>query len=229
MAAAERHSETDSASAYFGLLLERAIEAGRQGNYAISAALSARQSGSEVITLGANSLFGDRDPTGHAEMNAIRLAHRLGHAHEESLVDVPSSDVVIRDAADERSEMVLYTTLEPCPMCTVAIINSGINRVVIAAEDPEAGSLSPQRLGSLPPLWPELADSIGLEVCFAQSQDPTQAMTYLEPQLRSELIEVFLHSRESLDQALADGGVLDLRAIQAYAERARQPASGRTR
>jgi tRNA(adenine34) deaminase len=35
----------------------------------------------------------------------------------------------------------LYVTLEPCPMCCGAIINSRIKKVVIAANDPKAGAM----------------------------------------------------------------------------------------
>lgn len=35
----------------------------------------------------------------------------------------------------------MYVTLEPCPMCTGAIINSRIRKVVCAAPDPKAGAL----------------------------------------------------------------------------------------
>ena len=34
---------------------------------------------------------------------------------------------------------VLYVTLEPCPMCSGAIINSRLKRVVYGARDPKAG------------------------------------------------------------------------------------------
>ena len=34
----------------------------------------------------------------------------------------------------------LYVTLEPCPMCTGACINSRIGRIVYAAKDPRAGA-----------------------------------------------------------------------------------------
>ena len=34
----------------------------------------------------------------------------------------------------------LYVTLEPCPMCSGAIINSRIKRLVYGADDPKAGS-----------------------------------------------------------------------------------------
>lgn len=36
-------------------------------------------------------------------------------------------------------EATLYVTLEPCPMCAGAIINSRIKRVVFGAHDPKAG------------------------------------------------------------------------------------------
>ncbi len=35
----------------------------------------------------------------------------------------------------------MYVTLEPCPMCCGAIINSRIRRVVFAAKDPKAGAM----------------------------------------------------------------------------------------
>ena len=38
------------------------------------------------------------------------------------------------------SECSLYVTLEPCPMCTGAIINSRISNLTYGASDPKAGS-----------------------------------------------------------------------------------------
>jgi len=38
-------------------------------------------------------------------------------------------------------ECELYVTLEPCPMCTGAIINSRIERIYFGAFDPKAGAL----------------------------------------------------------------------------------------
>lgn len=40
------------------------------------------------------------------------------------------------------SGCALYVTLEPCPMCAGAIINSRLDRVVFGAYDPKAGSVS---------------------------------------------------------------------------------------
>lgn len=39
------------------------------------------------------------------------------------------------------SGCTLYVTLEPCPMCAGAIINSRLDRVVFGAKDPRAGAL----------------------------------------------------------------------------------------
>lgn len=39
------------------------------------------------------------------------------------------------------SDCTLYVTLEPCPMCTGALINARIGRVVFAAKDPRAGAM----------------------------------------------------------------------------------------
>lgn len=62
------------------------------------------------------------DPTGHAELTAIREAAKvLGRWR-------------LHDAT-------LYVTLEPCPMCAGAIVNARIPRLVYGATDPKAGAV----------------------------------------------------------------------------------------
>jgi tRNA(adenine34) deaminase len=62
------------------------------------------------------------DPTAHAEIVAIREASRL--------------------LKSWRLEGVtLYTTLEPCPMCAEAILQSRITKVIFGAYDPRSGAL----------------------------------------------------------------------------------------
>ena len=63
----------------------------------------------------------------------------------------------------------LYVTLEPCPMCAGAIINSRVKRVIYGAKDPKAGSC-----GSLTNLFempynhkPEVVSGILEEECSA--------------------------------------------------------------
>jgi tRNA(Arg) A34 adenosine deaminase TadA len=67
-----------SASDYFARLAAAAEDARGNGNYAIAAALVVRHAGTELILLGRNTLFASGDPTGHAEINAIRHACRIG-------------------------------------------------------------------------------------------------------------------------------------------------------
>lgn len=56
----------------------------------------------------------------------------------------------------------LYVTLEPCPMCAGAIINSRIERLVYGAPDLKAGSVSSVvRLFDLPYNWkPEVTSGV---------------------------------------------------------------------
>lgn len=74
----------------------------------------------EVIGTGYNLRETKHDPTAHAEMVAIREAcDRIG--------------------AWRLLECTLYVTLEPCPMCAGAIVQSRIQRVVYGTRDPKAG------------------------------------------------------------------------------------------
>ena len=68
----------------------------------------------EVLARGFNTGKRDDDPTAHGEMNAIRAF------------------LAEYDAADLRGT-TLYTSGEPCAMCTGAIIWCGIGRIVYAA------------------------------------------------------------------------------------------------
>ena len=75
--------------------------------------------GGEIIARAHN----DRgsDPTGHAEILAIRQAARA--------------------IGDWRlADCTLYVTLEPCPMCAGAIINARVPVVVYGAKEPNFGS-----------------------------------------------------------------------------------------
>lgn len=74
-----------------------------------------------IIARGHNLRETDKHPLAHAEIAAIDNACRaLG--------------------GWRLPDCTLYVTLEPCPMCAGAIINSRIERVVFGAFDPKAGS-----------------------------------------------------------------------------------------
>ena len=84
----------------------------------------------EVIGKGYNRREKDNDPTAHAEILAIKeAASAVGSWHLE--------------------DCELYVTLEPCPMCAGAIINSRIKKVVFGAYEPKSGSCSGDSVANL--------------------------------------------------------------------------------
>ena len=75
----------------------------------------------EVVSVGRNRRETDKNALAHAEIEAIDLAcKKLG--------------------GWRLWECEMFVTLEPCPMCTGAIINSRLRRVVFGASDYKAGS-----------------------------------------------------------------------------------------
>lgn len=75
----------------------------------------------EVVSVGRNRRENGKNALAHAELEAIDLACRkLG--------------------GWRLWECEMFVTLEPCPMCTGAIINSRIRRLVFGASDKKAGS-----------------------------------------------------------------------------------------
>lgn len=76
----------------------------------------------KVIARGYNRREMDQNGLAHAELTAmLRACKKLDSWRLE--------------------DCTLYVTLEPCPMCTGAIINTRIPRVVIGARDPKGGAM----------------------------------------------------------------------------------------
>jgi tRNA(adenine34) deaminase len=74
-----------------------------------------------VIGWGHNTSIGAHDPTGHAEMAALRMAAQsLGNYRLDGCE--------------------LYVTLEPCAMCAGAMLHARLRRVVFGAPDPKTGA-----------------------------------------------------------------------------------------
>ncbi len=75
----------------------------------------------QVIGRGHNAPIDRHDPTAHAEVQALRSA--AAHLGNYRL-----------------SECSLYVTLEPCAMCSGAMLHARLKRVVFGASDPKTGA-----------------------------------------------------------------------------------------
>lgn len=201
----------------FQMLLEHGLRALRAGSYGIAACYVVRGRGTEVTLFGHNTLS-QGNPHGHAEMNAVRLAAdtlRLPECERaNALRDLAHAGLaLIRRANTEQTKTELFSTLEPCPMCTVNVINAGVETVTYAASDTLAGALAPERLKGLAPLWQQTAREQRLRVHLCQADDPADGRTYVSAALLKTLTQLFEISRVELDQHLADRGFFEPLAL----------------
>jgi len=105
---------------YMSMALEEARAAFELGEVPIGAVIVLD---GEVVSRAHNMKEQWKDATAHAETVAInRAVKQLGHWRR------------LREAA-------LYVTLEPCPMCAGAIVQSRIKLLVYGADDPKAGAV----------------------------------------------------------------------------------------
>jgi tRNA(adenine34) deaminase len=103
---------------FMGLALEQARLAGAAGEVPVGAVVV--QNG-QVIGTGRNAPVGSNDPTAHAEIVALRnAAQALGNYRLDGCE--------------------LYVTLEPCAMCSGAMLHARLKRVVFGAPDPKTGA-----------------------------------------------------------------------------------------
>jgi tRNA(adenine34) deaminase len=99
--------------------LAAAREAAASGEVPVGAVVV---SDGAVIAIAANATRSPPDPTGHAEIRALRAAaEALGQ--------------------DRLTGCDLYVTLEPCAMCAGAISHARIARLYYAASDPKGGAV----------------------------------------------------------------------------------------
>ena len=102
---------------YMRAALEQARAAGAVDEVPVGAVVVCA---GEIVGRGFNQPIGRRDPTAHAEIMALRAA-----AARSGNYRLPGCE--------------LYVTLEPCVMCSGAIMHARIARVVFGARDPKTG------------------------------------------------------------------------------------------
>ncbi|TGB01318.1 tRNA adenosine(34) deaminase TadA [Halobacillus salinus] len=102
---------------YMKCAIEEAEKAEKEGEVPIGAVIVYND---EIIATGYNQRESSQLASSHAEFIAIERANQaIGSWRLE--------------------DCTLYVTLEPCPMCAGAIVQSRIPRVVYGAKDPKAG------------------------------------------------------------------------------------------
>lgn len=99
--------------------LQAAREAADAGEVPVGAVV---MQGDAVLAVAANATRSPPDPTGHAEIRALRMAAQvLGN--------------------DRLTGCDLYVTLEPCAMCAGAIAHARIARLYYGASDRKGGAV----------------------------------------------------------------------------------------
>ena len=103
---------------YMQLALANAVQAAQVGEVPVGAVVVLD---GQVIATGRNAPIDRHDPTAHAEIVALRAAAKaLGNYR------LP--------------ECELFVTLEPCAMCSGAMLHARLKRVVFGAQDPKTGA-----------------------------------------------------------------------------------------
>ncbi|EHR72377.1 cytosine/adenosine deaminase [Burkholderiales bacterium JOSHI_001] len=104
------------------LALDQALNAQLHGEVPVGAVIVRHtEAGPQVLATGYNRPITTHDPSAHAEIVALRHAAQLVENYR-----LPDCE--------------LFVTLEPCPMCAMALMHARFKRVVFGAFDPKTGA-----------------------------------------------------------------------------------------
>ena len=111
-------TQTELDQQFMRLAIEQAQLASQSGEVPVGAVLV---KDGRVISKAFNKPIANHDPSAHAEMLALREAALAAENYR-----IPGS--------------TLYVTLEPCALCSGAMLHARIDRVVYGAPDPKTGA-----------------------------------------------------------------------------------------
>jgi len=109
---------TEADQHWMALALRQAARAGAAGEVPVGAVVVRD---GHVLARSRNASISTHDPSGHAEVRALRAAGRRAGNYR-----LPGA--------------VLYVTVEPCAMCMGAAIQARVARLVYGCADPKAGA-----------------------------------------------------------------------------------------
>ena len=112
--------EQDSDARWMRQALQAAAEAGERGEVPIGACVVTSEG--QLLAIAGNRTRTDCDPTGHAEILALREAAR--NIDNYRLTGV-----------------MVYSTIEPCAMCAGALVQARVKRLVYGARDERFGAV----------------------------------------------------------------------------------------
>ncbi|MCL4507014.1 MAG: nucleoside deaminase [Chloroflexi bacterium] len=135
---------------YLRIAVSIARQARAHGNHPFGALLVSNRG--QSLLQAENTVITEHDCTCHAEMNLVRLASRRFSPHE-------------------LADTTLYTSTEPCPMCSGAIYWSGVRRVVYALSARSLYRLTGSNSGLNLPHSRAILDVGGIEVCGPALED----------------------------------------------------------
>ena len=132
--------------AYGLIVVKSALQSIKEGSGGVGACLVDSTTG-QVVEYGRNRQYIHYFRSDlHAEMDLLnRYEDRVQKKLSKENANNP------RDCKN----LVLVSSVEPCPMCLTRIINSGIKMVLYVVEDQQGGMVT--RLEQLPPFWREFA------------------------------------------------------------------------
>lgn len=120
--------------------LQEALAAKREGSGGIGACL-VREATGEIVVRGHNRQYSPYFRSDmHAEMDLMNRYDATAQVRKSSGRNPRQVD-----------GLVLYTSVEPCPMCLTRIINTGVKKTYWAADDPEGGM--GRKIDDLPEFW----------------------------------------------------------------------------
>ncbi|MBP6913483.1 MAG: nucleoside deaminase [Candidatus Levybacteria bacterium] len=206
----KEEAKSYSAQEYLALANEQALIANSEGNYGVGAIYVYRVNGTEYVIGGRNGILSRKNTVLHAEQDTINAVESLARGEDTYKDRV----LKIRQAPHEMEEKKLFTSLEPCIMCTGRILTHKPDEVFIGTADDFAGAMLDGREKGLPLLWQGMRNGdfhapdekpSPLKVTVATTIPGSES--YIPEKYLNLGLNIFLSTREEIDSKMGKNGL----------------------